>query len=66
MENICCEYKGKIFRFLYSSLQVSVFLEFLIILISIFWILKIFIFQGKLPQNIIGHNRVHKEKIYHP
>jgi len=36
MENIYCEYKGKVFRFLNSSLQESLFPEFIIILIILF------------------------------
>jgi hypothetical protein len=42
-ENIYCEYKSEIFRFLNSSLQESLFSEFVIILIILFWILKILI-----------------------
>jgi len=42
-ENIYCECKGEIFRFLNSSLQESLFPEFVIVLIILFWILKILI-----------------------
>ena len=65
MENICCEYIDEILRFLCSSLQESLFLEFLIILISLFWILKVLVLWGKLHQNIVSHDRVYIEKIYH-
>lgn len=33
--------------------EIVSFLEFVIILISLFWILKILILYGALPQNII-------------
>jgi len=37
------EYKGKGFRFLHSSLQESLVLEFVIILIILLWILTVLI-----------------------
>ena len=65
-ENIYCECKGKIFRFLNSFLQESLFLEFVIILIIIFWIQNINTVGQVTPENTKSHNRVYVGKIDHP
>ena len=45
-KKIYCEYKGNISNFLNNSLHESLALEFVIILITLFWILKIFSLCG--------------------
>jgi len=67
MENIYCEYKGKVFRFLNSSLQESLFPEFIIILIILFLDPKNINTLGWVtPENYtMSHNRLHIGKIDH-
>ena len=47
------EYKGSISKFLNSSLQESLILEYVMILITLFWISKILTLYGWFPQKII-------------
>jgi hypothetical protein len=55
-ESIYCEWNGNIFKFLNKSLQESQFLLPVIILISLFCILKILALSVEFPQNIIPYD----------
>jgi hypothetical protein len=52
-EKMYCEYKGNISNLLNSSLHESLVLECVIILITLFWSLKIFSLCGWFPPKII-------------
>ena len=57
-EEIYCDFSGRIFRFLNNWQLESLFLAFIIILISIFWILKILELYVELPQKIMPYSRM--------
>jgi len=54
IEKIHWEYKGSISNFFNSSLHDSLILEIVIILITLFWILKILSLYGWFIQKIIS------------
>jgi hypothetical protein len=57
-EKIYCNFNGKIFRFLNNWWQESLFLAFIIILMILFWILKILELYAELPQRIMPYDRM--------
>jgi len=52
-EKVYWEYKGNISNFLNNSLHENLALEFVIILITLFWILKIFSLCSWFPPEVI-------------
>ena len=57
-EKIVCDFHGRIFRFFNNWRQESLFLAFIIILIFLFWVLKILELYAELPHKIMPHNRM--------
>ena len=55
-ENIYCDGKGSIPSFLSNGRHVSRLLDFVIILIILFWILKTLILEWEFPQNMIPYD----------
>jgi len=53
-----CDFNGGIFRFLKSWRQGSLFLVFIIILIFLFWILKILELYAELLKKIMPYDRM--------
>jgi len=47
-----CDWSGRIFKFLNSSLQGTFLFEFVIILINLFWILNISLLSLESPQSM--------------
>jgi len=58
MEKICCDFNGRIFRFLNNWREESLFIAFIIILIILFRILKILELYAELPQKIMPYDRM--------
>jgi len=52
IEYMYCDWNGRIFKLLNSSLQGAFLFEFMIILINLFWILNILLLSVEFPQNM--------------
>jgi len=52
IEYMYCDWSGRIFKLLNSSLQGAFLFEFMIILINLFWILNISLLSVEFPQNM--------------
>jgi hypothetical protein len=57
-EKICRDFNGRIFRFSHNWWQESLFLAFIIILITLYLILKISGLYAELPHQIMLYNRM--------